>query len=645
MLVTMASIVSKYTPVGDISVVALALILLLLLSQTYVSKAGNFRLLIGMLASMIVAALSEVQYELMISSGQTSGGSKTAIYSLRILHNVALCVLMFLYICYLHDPLWISRTVRKRFNIGCHSALVLGMAADIFLTVTHAGFYIDAAGKTHRGSNLFTFIYILYAATGFYLIIRYHNRIIKPIFRGLLGVNAFAVFITLLQFFHEQTAFTSVCYFMPLLGIVFLFHSNPFDTETGAVSDSYFYQEAGKYIEKNDPLMILSCTMTGFTKHIKENPDLKFEFYAFFRQNVKKGVLYRFPNERFVLTVNPKSLFDSNFVVEKMLSDFDKGYKRFGLDYRITILETTRVINDAHDYMRLIEFVEDSMPINTSHIVTEKDIEGYFDSRYILGQLEDIAKNHDLSDDRVLLYCQPVFNLSTKRYDTAEALMRLNLKKTGLVFPDKFIPLAEQYGLIHPLSMIILNKTCRAIKELNENGCGMKRISVNISSLDLHCDSFCKEVRDIITENGIPYGMIAVEITESRYDKDFDLMKRRILELQRMGIKLYLDDFGTGYSNFERIMELPFDIIKFDRSMLIESTKNHTSEYMVSTFADMFNKLGYSVLFEGVENETDEESCIRMKAGYLQGYKYSRPIPSSQLISFLEEAILPSAAT
>ncbi|MBP3270894.1 MAG: EAL domain-containing protein, partial [Ruminococcus sp.] len=206
-------------------------------------------------------------------------------------------------------------------------------------------------------------------------------------------------------------------------------------------------------------------------------------------------------------------------------------------------------------------------------------------------------------------------------------------------------PLAEQYGLIHPLSMIILNKTCRAIKELNENGCGMKRISVNISSLDLHCDSFCKEVRDIITENGIPYGMIAVEITESRYDKDFDLMKRRILELQRMGIKLYLDDFGTGYSNFERIMELPFDIIKFDRSMLIESTKNHTSEYMVSTFADMFNKLGYSVLFEGVENETDEESCIRMKAGYLQGYKYSRPIPSSQLISFLEEAILPSAAT
>ena len=85
-------------------------------------------------------------------------------------------------------------------------------------------------------------------------------------------------------------------------------------------------------------------------------------------------------------------------------------------------------------------------------------------------------------------------------------------------------------------------------------------------------------------------------------------------------------------------MEIPFDIIKFDRSLLIESAKSESSFYMVSTFASMFDTLSYSVLFEGIENETDEKNCVDMRAKYLQGYKYSRPIPIDQLYRFLPKA-------
>ena len=127
-------------------------------------------------------------------------------------------------------------------------------------------------------------------------------------------------------------------------------------------------------------------------------------------------------------------------------------------------------------------------------------------------------------------------------------------------------------------------------------------------------------------------------MTESRSDTEFNRLKMQVTELQGLGIKFYLDDFGTGYSNFERIMEIPFDIIKFDRSLLIESVKNDSSKYMVSTFASMFNDLNYSVLFEGVEDERDEEACRNMFAKYLQGYKYSKPIPIGDLRKFLEKA-------
>ena len=215
--------------------------------------------------------------------------------------------------------------------------------------------------------------------------------------------------------------------------------------------------------------------------------------------------------------------------------------------------------------------------------------------------------------------------------------MRMELPDIGMVFPDQFIPIAEQYNIIHTLSLIILNKTCHAVHDFVDEGYDVRRISVNFSTIDIRYEKFCEEVERIIYANAIPYEKIAVEITESRSEADFNVMKQRVIQLQKLGIKFYLDDFGTGYSNFERIMEIPFDIIKFDRSMLIESVKNDSSKFMVSTFASMFLQLNYAVLFEGVEDDRDELHCVNMNANYLQGYKYSKPIPIEELKNFLSK--------
>ena len=107
--------------------------------------------------------------------------------------------------------------------------------------------------------------------------------------------------------------------------------------------------------------------------------------------------------------------------------------------------------------------------------------------------------------------------------------------------------------------------------------------------------------------------------------------------LKKDGIKIYLDDFGTGYSNMERIMNLPFDIIKFDRSLVIASQSDERSEEIVGKLAGMFAELHYAVLYEGVEDKDDEKRCINMHASYLQGYKYSRPIPITELKNFFSQ--------
>ena len=104
-----------------------------------------------------------------------------------------------------------------------------------------------------------------------------------------------------------------------------------------------------------------------------------------------------------------------------------------------------------------------------------------------------------------------------------------------------------------------------------------------------------------------------------------------------MGINFYLDDFGTGYSNMERIMELPFDIIKFDRSLVLASDESEKSRRIVVGLSNIFSEMNYSVLFEGVEVPEEEKMCIAMNASYLQGFKYSKPIPIEELTQYFEK--------
>ena len=215
--------------------------------------------------------------------------------------------------------------------------------------------------------------------------------------------------------------------------------------------------------------------------------------------------------------------------------------------------------------------------------------------------------------------------------------MRVEIPGMGMIYPDQFIPILEGQNYMHIYSKIILNKTCEELKRLEQEGYKIDRISVNFSVQELQLDSFCDDVVNIIRANQIPLSKIAIELTETRNEKDFHMMKQVLEKLQQYGIKFYLDDFGTGYSNFERIIELPVDTIKFDRSLTILASKDEESKFMVGSFSQIFKRANYQILFEGVEDEKDELRCKNMNAEYLQGYRYSKPIPIEKLRMFLDK--------
>lgn len=348
-------------------------------------------------------------------------------------------------------------------------------------------------------------------------------------------------------------------------------------------------------------------------------------------------MLFQVGRGHMMLVVSEKRNPDYARRAQRMFEAFQEEYRRFKYDYKIVYGRSIPEISRKNEYVSFVRSIQRGMEENTVRRVGPDDVRFFNRSEYILRELEDIYQKHDLDDPRMLACCQPVLNIRTHRYDTAEALMRLRLDGLGLVFPDQFIPLAEENGYIHVLTEIILSKTCEELRKLIQAGYDINRISVNVSAIELKEDAFCGDITRILDDKGIPGEKIAIELTESRRDSDFLLMKSKFSQLRERGIKFYLDDFGTGYSNMERIMELPFDIIKFDRSMLLASGSSERSHQIVVSLAHMFAALNYAVLYEGVESDSDEQMCLDMSASYLQGYKYSRPVPITELEEYCEQ--------
>ncbi len=623
----------NYSPVGDIVVIAISMVMIVLVATSYVNKTKNFNLFLNMIFYLVAASMCDMIHHVLYTN--VDDGNYTAVYVVRVIYHAVLFSILLLFIVYIVEIQHLERHRKVPIMIIASLIYLTVIITDIVTTVTGTGFRLNSSGTAVSGINIFMFGYIAFVVEISYLMIVYRDRIYKKIMNGFYGTMFVSFLVLFAQGRHGQSSFTVATFLFPVIGMFYLIHSTSYDIESGAVNVMAM-QDLIKYnYRKKKDFLFMSLYLPDYDAEGKVLPaDLQSTIRRFASEFFKMSVLFQISNGHVVL-VAPKNLNpDHENRLNKILNQFQVEYDKFQMDYKVIIGESIEEISRKNEYVSFISNIHRKMELNSVYIVGIDDVDEFNKYEYILEELTDIYKKHDLNDTRVLAYCQPVFNIETGRYDTAEALMRLKLPDIDMVFPDQFIPIAEEHGFIHVLTEIILKKTCDAIKYLLDEGYDVNRISVNVSVMELRDEEFTSDIDKIIEESSIPNEKIAVEITESRNDSDFLLMKNKIEELKDRGIKLYLDDFGTGYSNMERIMELPFDIIKFDRSLVLASDSDERSEKMVKSLAGMFSELNYSVLYEGIENDGDEKRCINMSASYLQGYKYSRPIPIIELNKF-----------
>ncbi len=627
----------NYTPVGDILVMTICIVMLILVSVSYVTKTKNYSIFLTMISYLIFAAIANLAHHDWYT--RIKDGNYAPVYALRIVYHALLFSLLLLYVVYIVEMQHIE--ISKRIPIMVTATLVYTsvVITDIVSTLNGTSFKLNKDGTAVSSFNIFLVGYILFLVIIVFLMVAFRDRIYKKAMFGFYGAMAMSFLVLFNQGRHGQSSYTVASFMFPIIAMMYLVHSTPYDVELGAINVMAMKDMVRYNYEKKRELLFMSLYMPEFDSEGEAIPEeLHSTIRKFAAEFFKKSVLFQINNGHMILFAPKKKNPDHENRLNKLLNSFHDEYERFKFDYKVIIGESIDEISRKNEYLSFIENMHRHMEINEVRIVDIDDVTAFKKYEYILDQLEEIYKKHDLRDERVLAYCQPVYNIKTQKYDTAEALMRLKLPEIGMVFPDQFIPIAEENGYIHVLTEIILQKTCDEIKRLIEEGYAVKRISVNVSVLELHDEEFTNDIDRIIDSSGIPNEKVAIEITESRSDSDFMALKSMIEELKVKGIKFYLDDFGTGYSNMERIMELPFDIIKFDRSLVIASDSDEKAEKMVGSLASMFAELNYRILYEGVENDVDEKRCINMSASYLQGYKYSKPIPIMDLRKFFSKA-------
>jgi len=239
------------------------------------------------------------------------------------------------------------------------------------------------------------------------------------------------------------------------------------------------------------------------------------------------------------------------------------------------------------------------------------------------------------------LYYQPIVSLDNISILGFEALIRWNHPTRGLVYPDSFIPVAEETGLIIPIGRWVLKKACRDLRRWDEQVESKLPLfmSVNISSKQFLRPSLIDDIKAILDETGLSPDKLKLEITETALMEDVHETIPLIQRLKDLGVQIVIDDFGTGYSSMSYLQQLPIDTLKVDQSFIsrIENSSDDENKNIVETIVSLALKLGLKVVAEGVETDKQHSVLSQMNCQMAQGYLFSRPLKKEKMDELIKK--------
>ena len=241
-----------------------------------------------------------------------------------------------------------------------------------------------------------------------------------------------------------------------------------------------------------------------------------------------------------------------------------------------------------------------------------------------------------LDNDELIVFYQPLIDLSTNKLIGMEALLRWQHPEKGMISPGDFIPLAEETGLIEPIGDWVLRAACEQNRKWQDAGYPAVKVSVNMSARQFSKKNLVENISNVLDETGLKPEHLGIEITESVIMQDVQSTIAKLQKLHNMGISLSIDDFGTGYSSLSYLKLFPIDDLKIDRSFVFNITTDSTDAAIAASIIVLAHSMNLNVVAEGVETQEQLELLRKQGCDIVQGFLFSRPLSAEEFVPFFE---------
>lgn len=412
------------------------------------------------------------------------------------------------------------------------------------------------------------------------------------------------------------------------------------DPLTGGRNKERFIADSAKAVKRSTPNR-WACVLIDIDKFKFVNDRLGYEegnhmlerLYKTIGDNLEDDEIYaRLSDDNFALTIHNATDKELTAKINTIFSEFERRNELF-VKYPVFFSSGVCRLGQCEEK-------DGSVSINSALdrcTIAKKTLKNLHSSSiaFFDGSIRDkVLREKDyesimptaLANHEFQCYLQPKYGLRSRHIEGAEALVRWNSPDFGFVFPNDFIPLSEKNGFVVELDFYILEEVCKAMRRWLNSGKKPVVVSVNQSRLHLNFEDYIWRLREIVDKYEIPYEYIELELTESVFTDNAELLLKTMRKLHEIGFKLSIDDFGSGYSSLNMLKDITADVIKIDREFFNGTVNSRKGRAVISTVVDLAKNLNMEVIAEGVETIEQVDFLTEIDCSMVQGYYFAKPM-------------------
>ena len=630
----------------DIAAVIISLFILFHIFVKKGLKTASNRVFLLLVASNLAASVTDI-----ISSILNSYPDTMVIWQADLVNTLYLALhnsmtpLMLLYIfCLLGDFMRMNRLLLKAVFIPVFSEYILLLLNPFFRFV----FYYDENGIYRHGwcfPLFYVFAFGYMAACIVILMVRREN-ITKTKRRSLIFIIVATIISLALQMVYPYLLLEIFAQTLGFLGMLLSIENQ--DDIVNHISGAYnryaFIETAPEYLGNTDSVIIViklqELSYYNTTIGMTRTNEFLRKIASFLSKADRRHFCYDLGGGNFVLLGSGMTDDEIERLTGKTAERFRSAWELNGSGVMFPAMLCAGRTDRFTSMEELLLIADSSFDGNETVIV---EIEKVMEKNKRKIQIESLIREA-IAKKRFEVYYQPIWGKAGGYFHSAEALIRLNTEEFGFVSPEEFIPIAEESGLIVEIGAFVFDEVCRFYKSNELEKSGIDYMEVNLSTVQCMDPELVNSFKETLKKYSLSSERINLEITESAAADNRKVLKDNVNVLNGLGFSFSLDDYGTGYSNFSYMFDLPFSIIKLDKSILWKALNPNGSEgpkssgILLSNTIRMMKEMGYKVLVEGVETEEQKVLLEKLGCDYFQGYYFSKPVPGDVFLKFIKEA-------